>query len=63
MAGQAAAHLDLQPADRQVELVVDDDQAARSSMPKRRTRRRHGQAGVVHVGLGEGQGQPPAADP
>ena len=34
---QSAAELDLEPPRRQVELVVDDDKAYGSSMPKRRT--------------------------
>jgi hypothetical protein len=64
VAGQAAPDLDLHPPDRQVELVVHDDQplelVGRDAEPPHQ--RPHGQAGVVHVGLGEGERHPAAVD-
>ena len=56
VAGRAPSHLHLDPARRQVELVVDDDEpvGARDPEPFHRARR-DGQPRLVHVGQRNGQ--------
>ena len=76
VAGIAAAGLDLDPARREVELVVDDDEPTGQRLvvgppggvavglvhPGPAHQGGHGLARLVHVGRGDGQQDPAAAD-
>jgi hypothetical protein len=57
VAGQAATRLDLEPADRQIQLVVNDHQLGQVVDTEAADQRQDGQSGLVDVGLRKGEGQ------
>ena len=63
VAGQAAARLDLEPADRQVQLIVNDHQLGQVVDTEAADQRQDGQSGLVDVRLRKGQGQPFSVQP